>query len=107
MDRLELPKSKYQIHRQIEIKNLSAFFYCHQKGENRYAAKRISQTAQDSVRHQDGRQRMAGGVIGRHPPLPDRQYAENAQLPVRAFHRHKKLVKRKEFEQFISEKLVI
>ena len=26
MDRLELPKSKYQIHRQIEIKNLSAFF---------------------------------------------------------------------------------
>ena len=25
MDRLELPKSKYQIHRQIEIKNLSAF----------------------------------------------------------------------------------
>ena len=26
MDRLELPKSKYQIHRQIEIENLSAFF---------------------------------------------------------------------------------
>ena len=26
MDRLELPKSKYQIHRQIESKNLSAFF---------------------------------------------------------------------------------
>ena len=26
MDRLELPKSKYQIQRQIEIKNLSAFF---------------------------------------------------------------------------------
>ena len=26
VDRLELPKSKYQIHRQIEIKNLSAFF---------------------------------------------------------------------------------
>ena len=25
MDRLELPKSKYQIHRQIESKNLSAF----------------------------------------------------------------------------------
>ncbi len=26
VDRLELPKSKYQIHRQIESKNLSAFF---------------------------------------------------------------------------------
>ena len=25
VDRLELPKSKYQIHRQIESKNLSAF----------------------------------------------------------------------------------
>ena len=58
--------------RQIEIKNLSAFFYCHQKGENRYATKRISQTAQGSVRHQDGRQRMAGGVLGRHPPLPNK-----------------------------------
>ena len=26
VNRLKLPKSKYQIHRQIEIKNLSAFF---------------------------------------------------------------------------------
>ena len=49
----------------------------------------MSQTPQGSVRHQDGRKRMAGSVLGRHPPLPDRQYAENAQLPVRAFRRHK------------------
>ena len=49
----------------------------------------MSQTAQGSVQHQDGRQRMDGSVPGRHPPLPDRQYAENAQLPVRAFRRHK------------------
>ena len=67
----------------------------------------MSQTPQSSVRHQDGRQRLAGGVLRRHPSLPDRQYAENAQLPVRAFVGTKKLVKRKEFEQFISEKLVI
>ena len=38
-----------KIHRQIESENLSAFFYCHQKEENRYATKRISQTAQGSV----------------------------------------------------------
>ena len=25
-----------------------------------------------SVRHQDGRQRMDGSVLGRHPPLPDK-----------------------------------
>ena len=75
--------------RQIESKNLSAFFYCHQKGENRYATKRMSQTAQGSVRHQDGRQRMVRSILGRHPPLPARQYAENAQLSVRAFRRHK------------------
>ena len=31
VDRLELPKSKYQIHRQIEIKNLSAFFVARKK----------------------------------------------------------------------------
>ena len=49
----------------------------------------MSQTAQGSVRHQDGRKRMVRSVLGRHPPLPDRQYAENAQLPVRAFRRHK------------------
>ena len=49
----------------------------------------MSQTAQGSVRHQDRRKRMAGSVLGRHPPLPDRQYAENAQLPVRTFRRHK------------------
>ena len=49
----------------------------------------MSQPAQGSVRHQDGRQRMDGSVLGRHPSLPDRQYAENAQLPVRAFRRHK------------------
>lgn len=49
----------------------------------------MSQTPQSSVRHQDGRQRLAGGVLRRHPSLPDRQYAENAQLPVRAFRRHK------------------
>ena len=49
----------------------------------------MSQTAQGSVQHQDGRQRMDGSVPGRHPPLPDRQYAENAQLPVRAIRRHK------------------
>ena len=53
MDRLELPKSKYQIHRQIEIKNLSAFFYYLHKGEDRYATERISQAAQGSVRHQN------------------------------------------------------
>ena len=35
MDRLELPKSKYQIHRQIEIKNLSAFFIT-PKGEIKF-----------------------------------------------------------------------
>ena len=75
--------------RQIESKKLSAFFYCHQKGETKYAAERMSQTPQGSVWHQDGRQRMDGSVLGRHPPLPDRQYAENAQLPVRAFRRHK------------------
>ena len=49
----------------------------------------MSQPVQGSVRHQDGRQRMDGSVLGRHPPLPDRQYAENAQLSVRAFRRHK------------------
>lgn len=49
----------------------------------------MSQTPQGSVRRQDGRKRMVRGVLGRHPPLPDRQYAENAQLPVRAFRRHK------------------
>ena len=43
MDRLELPKSKYQIHRQIEIKNLSAFFITLKKGEIKYATERISQ----------------------------------------------------------------
>ena len=49
----------------------------------------MSQTAQGSARHQDGRQRMDGSVLGRHPPLPDRQYAPLTQLPVRAFRRHK------------------
>lgn len=49
----------------------------------------MSQPAQGSVRHQDGRKRMVRSILGRHPPLPDRQYAENAQLPVRAFRRHK------------------
>ena len=49
----------------------------------------MSQTAQGSVRHQDGRQRMAGSVLGRYSPLLARQYAENARLPVRAFRRHK------------------
>ena len=34
MDRLELPKNKYQIHRQIEIKNLSAFFITLNKRRN-------------------------------------------------------------------------
>lgn len=48
VDRLELPKSKYPIHRQIESKNLSAFFIT-LKGEIRYAAERISQPAQGSV----------------------------------------------------------
>ena len=72
VNRLKLPKSKYPIHRQIESKNLSAFFYCHQKGENRYATERISQTDQGSVRHQDGRQRMVGDVLGWYPPLPDK-----------------------------------
>ena len=46
MDRLELPKSKYQIHRQIESKNLSAFFITLKKGEIKYATERISQTPQ-------------------------------------------------------------
>ena len=46
-------------------------FYYPQKGEIRYATERIIQTAQGSVRHQDGRERMAGSVLGRHPPLPD------------------------------------
>ena len=46
MDRLELPKSKYQIHRQIESKNLSAFFITLKKGEIKYDAERISQTPQ-------------------------------------------------------------
>ena len=27
---------------------------------------------QSSVRHQDGRQRMDGSILGRHPPLPDK-----------------------------------
>ncbi len=57
--------------RQIEIKNLSAFFIT-QKGEIRYATERISQTAQGSVRHQHGRQRMAGGVLEWRSPLPDK-----------------------------------
>ena len=34
VDRLELPKSKYQIHRQIESKNLSAFFITLKKRRN-------------------------------------------------------------------------
>ena len=67
MDRLELPKSKYQIHRQIESKNLSAFFITLKKGEIKYATERISQTPQSSVRHQDGRKRMVRSVLGRHP----------------------------------------
>ena len=46
MDRLELPKSKYQIHRQIESKNLSAFFITLKKGEIKYTTERISQTPQ-------------------------------------------------------------
>ncbi len=55
---LELPKTEYQIHRQIEIKNLSAFFITLKKGENRYATERISQTAQGSLWHPDGQQQM-------------------------------------------------
>lgn len=47
-------------------------FYYPQKGEIKYATERISQTAQGSVRHQDGRQRMVRSVLGRHPPLPDK-----------------------------------
>ena len=49
----------------------------------------MSQPAQGSVRRQNGRQRMDGSILGRHPPLSDRQYAENAQLSVRAFRWHK------------------
>ena len=41
---------------QTESKNLSTFFITLKKGENRYATERISQKAQSSVRHQDGRQ---------------------------------------------------
>ena len=65
VDRLELPKSKYQIHRQIESKNLSAFFITLKKRENRSATERMSQTDQGSVRRQDGRQRMVGDVLCR------------------------------------------
>ena len=65
-------KTEYPIRRQIEIKNLSAFLLPYKKGENRYATERIIKTAQDSIRHQDGRQRMAGGVLGQHPPLPNK-----------------------------------
>ena len=43
----------------------------------------MSQATQGSVRHQDGRQRMDGSILGRHLPLPDRQYAENAQVSLR------------------------
>ena len=39
---LELPKTEYQIHRQIEIKNLYAFFITLKRGKNRYAAERIA-----------------------------------------------------------------
>ena len=66
MDRLELPKSEYPIHRQIEIKIYLPFLLPSKKGEIRYATERISQTPQGSVRHQDERQRMAGGLLARH-----------------------------------------
>ena len=62
------PENKYQIYRQIEIKNLFAFLLPG-KGENRYATERINQMAQGSVQHQDEWQRMAGGLLARHPPM--------------------------------------
>ena len=65
-------KINIRYERQIESKNLSAFFITLKKGEIKYATERISQTPQSSVRHQDGRQRMDGSVLGRHPPLPDK-----------------------------------
>ena len=34
--------------------------------------KELAKPAQGSVRHQDGRKRMAGGILGRHSPLPDK-----------------------------------
>ena len=42
MDRLELPKSKYQMHRQIEIKNLSAFFITLKKEKTDTLQKELS-----------------------------------------------------------------
>ena len=42
MDRLELPKSNYQIHRQIEIKNLSAFFITLKKEKSNMLQKELA-----------------------------------------------------------------
>ena len=47
-------------------------FYYPQKGENRYATERISQTVQGSVWHLEVQQRMVGGVFGWHSPLLDK-----------------------------------
>ena len=63
MDRLELPKSKYQIRKADRNQKSICLFYYPKKGEIRYAAERISQTAQGSVRHQDGRQQMDGSTV--------------------------------------------
>ena len=45
--------------------------------------------------------------IGGHRYQQDRQYAESPQLPLRLVRWDKKLVKRREFEQYISRTMAI
>ena len=71
VDRLKRPQNRIQIRKADREKNSICLFYFPQKGVIDYAAERISQASQRSVRYQDEQRRMAGGVLGRAYPSSD------------------------------------
>ena len=103
----EPPKSKYPIHRQIESKNLSAFFITLKKEKTdmlqKELAKRLRARYDTKMDGNEWLEVSSDGI----PLCRIDSMLRTPNCPFVLFVGTKKLVKRREFEEYISQKLVI